>query len=72
MVCLFPTTDFELCDINLGIGQFPGPLIETRSGDEIEVEIHNGLRDEGVAIHWHGLWMRGNILHLTDSYLCLI
>jgi FtsP/CotA-like multicopper oxidase with cupredoxin domain len=40
-------------------GQFPGPWIEARSGDDIEVDIYNGLTDEGIAIHWHGLWMRG-------------
>lgn len=40
-------------------GHFPGPLIEARSGDEIVVEVHNDLENEGTAIHWHGLSMRG-------------
>ncbi|CAG8977769.1 hypothetical protein HYALB_00011154 [Hymenoscyphus albidus] len=40
-------------------GQFPGPLIEARSGDELIIEVRNGVRDEGVAMHWHGLWMKG-------------
>jgi len=38
--------------------EFIGPTIEARSGDWICVEVINGLDDEGVAIHWHGLWMR--------------
>ncbi|KAK4508801.1 hypothetical protein PRZ48_002540 [Zasmidium cellare] len=36
-------------------GQFPGPTVELRSGDELLVTIRNELKDEGVAIHWHGL-----------------
>jgi FtsP/CotA-like multicopper oxidase with cupredoxin domain len=42
-------------------GQFPGPWIEARSGDDIVIDVHNDLSGEGVAIHWHGLWMRGKI-----------
>lgn len=40
-------------------GEFPGPLIEARSGDELVIEVHNGLQTEDTAIHWHGLEMRG-------------
>ncbi|KAF3759902.1 hypothetical protein M406DRAFT_348628 [Cryphonectria parasitica EP155] len=39
-------------------GMFPGPTIEGRPGDTIEVEIYNSYR-EGISIHWHGLHMRG-------------
>jgi FtsP/CotA-like multicopper oxidase with cupredoxin domain len=39
--------------------QFPGPVIEARSGDRIVVNVTNCLRDEGLAIHWHGLRMKG-------------
>ena len=36
--------------------QFPGPLLEARSGDELVVNVRNLLKDgEGVAIHWHGI-----------------
>ncbi|KAI1825023.1 multicopper oxidase-domain-containing protein [Xylaria intraflava] len=37
-------------------GQFPGPLIEANWGDDIEVTVHNLIRDEpeGTALHWHG------------------
>lgn len=38
---------------------FPGPTIEARSGDRIIVHAHNGLRKEGLALHWHGLQMKG-------------
>ncbi|KJZ74708.1 hypothetical protein HIM_05825 [Hirsutella minnesotensis 3608] len=43
-------------------GQFPGPLVEARSGDELVVEVHNALDidgAEGVSVHWHGLLMKG-------------
>jgi len=41
-------------------GQFPGPTIEARSGDELSIEVLNLANDEdGIAIHWHGLSMRG-------------
>lgn len=42
-------------------GQFPGPLIECRSGDHLIIHVTNGLsslREEGISIHWHGLSMR--------------
>ncbi|KAJ9133693.1 Multicopper oxidase [Pleurostoma richardsiae] len=35
--------------------EFPGPTIEARPGDELVIEVQNGLSDEGVAIHWHGV-----------------
>ncbi|KAJ4138626.1 hypothetical protein NW768_002476 [Fusarium equiseti] len=38
--------------------QFPGPLIEARSGDRIVVHIRNDLSDEGVSLHWHGLLLK--------------
>ncbi|UNI15436.1 hypothetical protein JDV02_001970 [Purpureocillium takamizusanense] len=44
-------------------GQFPGPLVEARSGDELVVNVHNHVdrasAEEGVAVHWHGLTMKG-------------
>jgi FtsP/CotA-like multicopper oxidase with cupredoxin domain len=40
-------------------GDFPGPTVEARSGDTIEIEVTNDLKDEGVAVHFHGLFMRG-------------
>ena len=48
-------------DINnhLLAGQFPGPTLEARSGDQLIITISNQLEgEEGVAIHWHGLHMR--------------
>ncbi|EXJ72401.1 uncharacterized protein A1O5_04905 [Cladophialophora psammophila CBS 110553] len=40
-------------------GQFPGETIEARSGDRIVVNVTNLLIGEGLAIHWHGLRMKG-------------
>ncbi|KAH8900175.1 hypothetical protein GQ53DRAFT_869529 [Thozetella sp. PMI_491] len=39
-------------------GLFPGPTIEARSGDTLEIEVTN-FAEEGVSLHWHGLHMRG-------------
>lgn len=39
-------------------GQFPGPLIEANWGDWIEVEIINGLKTEGTAMHWYDHTLR--------------
>jgi FtsP/CotA-like multicopper oxidase with cupredoxin domain len=39
--------------------QFPGPTIEARSGDILEIEVFN-LAEESVSLHWHGLHMRGS------------
>jgi FtsP/CotA-like multicopper oxidase with cupredoxin domain len=55
-------------------GAFPGPTIEARSGDTFVVEISNLIEEEGVAIHWHGLHMRGEktqahvILRFSTDY----
>ena len=38
--------------------EFPGPTIETRTGDTLIISLTNALK-EGVSMHWHGLHMRG-------------
>ncbi|KAM0283669.1 hypothetical protein ACHAPQ_005904 [Fusarium lateritium] len=38
--------------------EFPGPVIEARSSDRVVVQVHNGLLEEGLSIHWHGLRMK--------------
>ncbi|EED18309.1 laccase, putative [Talaromyces stipitatus ATCC 10500] len=38
---------------------FPGPSIEARSGDTLQILVHNNLEDEQISLHWHGLNMRG-------------
>ncbi|UNI19384.1 hypothetical protein JDV02_005569 [Purpureocillium takamizusanense] len=53
--------DGVLKDVYLINGQFPGPTIEARSGDQIEVTITNNIdtdTGEGLAIHWHGMFMK--------------
>ncbi|KAG8220174.1 multi-copper oxidase laccase-like protein [Butyriboletus roseoflavus] len=39
-------------------GQFPGPLIEVNSGDELIVNVFNNLPN-GTTIHWHGQLQNG-------------
>ncbi|KUJ20809.1 uncharacterized protein LY89DRAFT_611217 [Mollisia scopiformis] len=53
-------------------GEFPGPLVEAKSGDELVIEVYNGLEVEGTAIHWHGLKMQNmnnmdGVVGLTQS-----
>ncbi|KAK2601768.1 hypothetical protein QQS21_004652 [Conoideocrella luteorostrata] len=46
----------------LVVGLFPGPTIEARSGDDVEITVANGIAndtDDGLAIHWHGMIMKG-------------
>ncbi|ATY65915.1 ferro-O2-oxidoreductase [Cordyceps militaris] len=42
-------------------GQFPGPVIEARPGDELVINVYNHVENdtEGIAVHWHGLIMNG-------------
>ncbi|KAJ3479850.1 hypothetical protein NLG97_g8215 [Lecanicillium saksenae] len=42
-------------------GQFPGPVIEARPGDQLEINVYNHVQNDtdGVAVHWHGLTMNG-------------
>lgn len=46
---------------NKRIGQFPGPTIEARSGDELIVNVHNSISNgqDDISVHWHGLLMKG-------------
>ena len=54
-------------------GAFPGPTVEARSGDRLIIHVRNNLTDEqGLSIHWHGLFMRNandmdGTLGLTQS-----
>ncbi|KAF2499368.1 hypothetical protein BU16DRAFT_614808 [Lophium mytilinum] len=41
-------------------GLFPGPTLESRSGDTFIIHVENALEDEGLSIHWHGLHMRNH------------
>lgn len=42
-------------------GQFPGPVLEARSGDTLIINVANNIttRSNGISIHWHGLHMLG-------------
>jgi FtsP/CotA-like multicopper oxidase with cupredoxin domain len=37
---------------------FPGPTIRVKKGDTVRVTVTNNLDNEGLSIHWHGLWMQ--------------
>ncbi|KAF4459766.1 hypothetical protein FALBO_13472 [Fusarium albosuccineum] len=37
--------------------EFPGPIVESRSGDRLVIHVHNGLQ-EGLSLHWHGLRLK--------------
>ena len=36
-------------------GQSPGPLIEARQGDLVQVRVTNESVDGGITLHWHGV-----------------
>lgn len=55
----FRSPDGVLKEVYLVNDQFPGETIEARSGDRVIVNVTNLLSDEGLAIHWHGLRMKG-------------
>ena len=38
-------------------GQVPAPLLRWREGDDITLNVHNGL-DTDTSIHWHGILLR--------------
>lgn len=40
-------------------GQFPAPLLEFNEGDEAVIHVHNNLKKEQTALHWHGLLLPG-------------
>lgn len=56
----YRTPDGVLKKVYLINGQFPGPLIECRTGDRLSIHVTNQLRgpEEKISIHWHGLNMR--------------
>ncbi|XP_011682196.2 laccase-4-like [Strongylocentrotus purpuratus] len=52
--------------------RLPGPSIQVCENDVIKVHVHNRMQnEEGEAIHWHGLHMRGSqhmdgVPHITQ------
>jgi FtsP/CotA-like multicopper oxidase with cupredoxin domain len=45
-----------MSDINAD--QFPGPTIEARSGDILEINVLNSAQED-LSLHWHGLHLKG-------------
>jgi FtsP/CotA-like multicopper oxidase with cupredoxin domain len=54
----FLRPDGVLKNIYLINDQFPGPTVRAKSGDSVVIKVENALEDEGISIHWHGLYMR--------------
>lgn len=45
-------------DVNFALlvnGGIPAPVLEFNEGDEAEIVVTNGLKDDEVSIHWHGI-----------------
>jgi FtsP/CotA-like multicopper oxidase with cupredoxin domain len=38
-------------------GQIPMPTLTFTEGDTAEIVVHNKLKNEGTALHWHGLYV---------------
>lgn len=49
--------------VQLFNGSLPGPRIQACWGDRVEITIQNSLKENGTAIHWHGLrqWKSGHM-----------
>lgn len=39
--------------------QWPLPIIEVDRGDQLVVNVHNGLGDKNTTIHFHGMFQNG-------------
>ncbi|KAK0667502.1 multicopper oxidase-domain-containing protein [Cercophora samala] len=44
-------------------GTIPGPTIFANWGDDLVIHVTNNMKDNGTAVHWHGLHMRDNSLN---------
>ncbi|KAH6695650.1 laccase precursor [Plectosphaerella plurivora] len=44
-------------------GTIPGPLITADWGDNLVIHVTNNMKDNGTAIHWHGLRQLNNTEH---------
>jgi hypothetical protein len=53
--------------LTIAADEFPGPTIEARSGDTLEIEVFN-FAEEGISLHWHGLHMKGTY---NSTYLMI-
>ncbi|KZC04143.1 Laccase-5 [Dufourea novaeangliae] len=37
----------------------PGPAINVCQGDKIVVDVENGIKEDAISIHWHGVFQKG-------------
>ena len=40
-------------------GQWPCPQLDADLGDDVVVNVYNGLPDQSTTIHWHGIHQNG-------------
>ena len=40
-------------------GQWPCPTIDVNQGDEVIVNVYNGLGNQSTSLHWHGIHQNG-------------
>lgn len=41
--------------------QYPGPTIRAEWGDQVVVNVHNKMQDNGTSIHWHGVRQHNSV-----------
>ena len=65
--------DGVLKEVYLINGQFPGPMLEVRSGDTMMVTVRNLLKaNEGLAMHFHGLHVSNEMDGVPGVTQCAI
>ncbi|QDS77480.1 hypothetical protein FKW77_000023 [Venturia effusa] len=67
-----PDGQFERSVIGLN-GQWPIPTIHVTVGDQLIVNLHNGLGNVSTSLHFHGMWQNGttNMDGATGVSQCL-
>jgi iron transport multicopper oxidase len=40
-------------------GQWPNPTIDAHLGDDVVVNVYNGLGNQSTSLHWHGIHQIG-------------
>ena len=44
-------------------GEFPGPTIRVKAGENVRVKVSNNLASDAITIHWHGQRQFNNVWH---------
>lgn len=54
-----PDGEFERDVIGIN-GNWPLPTIRVKIGDQVRINLTNGMNDRNVSLHFHGLFMKGS------------